>query len=440
MKLLRNILVFILATTGFFVFLTETLNIFGVDTLSFKLGFSHFFYGDAFKNSESFLSGEDVVGVDVFNSSKIEQAKSIIKREYYQFNQKSKKEIEDGVLESIVQSLGDKHSTYFNQKDAQEFKEVLRGDFEGIGAVIDRHTKGIVIRKVFDTSPAKKSGLQDGDIILKVGNESMVGVSTEEAVKKIRGPKGSKVLIEYLHGLNEVKTVEITRGTIMIPSVEGKILSGSTIGYVEVLFFGDNTTNEFTNELINLSKSGATSLILDFRGNGGGYLDTAVDLLSYFFKENTLVVRTRQNNPKQTEELKTHKTPKLFREDLPVVMLINSLSASATEIVAGAFQDYGRAIILGEKSYGKGSVQEPFILDDGSILKITIGRWYTPKDQNIDKNGITPDVTVPIFETDYIEKNDRQLSAAKEIIGLLSLSGSSVQSVIDEAKTKDFIK
>lgn len=440
MKLLRNTLFISLIIIWFFLFSAEVLSGFWIQQPKFMEVLLRVIYGDRTENYSNSLSWEDYKGNDVFSSPKIEQAKKIIKKEYYQFNEKSKKEIEDGMLQSIVESLWDKHSSYFNQKDAKEFKEVLRWDFEWIGAVIDRHMKGILIRKVFDTSPAKKAGLQDGDIILKVGKESMVWVSTEEAVKRIRWPKWSKVLIEYLRWQNEVKTVEITRGTIMIPSVESKILSWSTIGYIEVSFFGDNTTNEFTNGLLNLTKSWATSFILDFRDNGWGYLDTAVDLLSYFFKEDTLVVRTRENDPNKTEELKTHKTPKLFKENLPVVMLINNLSASATEIVAWAFQDYWRAVILWEKSYGKWSVQEPFVLDDWSILKITIGRWYTPKDQNIDKNGITPDIIVPLFESDYLEKNDRQLSAAKEVIELLSMTWSSVGGVIAQAKEKDFTK
>lgn len=392
-------------------------------------------------NSKNTASSWEIVGwMDIFTSPKIEQAKKIIEKQYYHFNEKSKQEIEDWVLKSIVESLGDKHSSYFNSKDAKEFSEVLRGDFEGIGAVIDQHMKGIIIRKVFDTSPAKRAWLQEWDIILKVGSESMVWLTSEEAVKKIRWPKGSKVVINYLRGNTEIKSVEITRDTITIPSVQGIILSGSTIGYIEVAFFGENTTGEFKKELANITKSWATSLILDFRDNGGGYLDTAVDLLSYFFSENTLVVRTRENDPKLTQELKTHKVESILKPKIPVVMLINNLSASATEIVAWAFQDYGRAILIGEKSYGKWSVQEPFVLDDGSILKITIGRWYTPNDQNIDKNGITPDVIVPIFEADYVAKNDRQLNAAKEIVKLLGESGATLESIIKEAKTKDFTK
>lgn len=386
------------------------------------------------------VSWEWIESTDIFNSKKIEQAKKIIKDEYYHFNDKSKQEIEDGMLTSIVESLGDKHSTYFNPKDAKEFAEVLKGDFEGIGAVIDQHMKGIIIRKVFDTSPAKKAWLQDGDIIVKVGADSMVWVPTEEAVKKIRWPKWSKVLVSYVRWQSELKTVEITRDTILIPSVQGTILSWSTTGYIEVSFFWENTSGEFQKELKSVTKSWATSLILDFRDNGGGFLDTAVDILSYFFPENTLVVRTRQNDPKLTEELKTHKVEEILDQKIPVVMLINNLSASATEIVAWALQDYHRAVIVGEKSYGKWSVQEPFLLDDGSILKITIGRWYTPKDQNIDKNGITPDIWVPLFEADYIWRNDRQLNSAKDIIKMFEASGATYDTVVVEAKGKDYLK
>jgi carboxyl-terminal processing protease len=337
-----------------------------------------------------------------------------------------------------VESLWDKHSSYFNPKDAKEFAEVLRWDFEWIWAVIDEHMKGILVRKVFQDSPAKKAWIQDGDIIVKVGNDSMVWLATEDAVKKIRWPKGSKVKISYLRWKEDIKNVEITRDTIMIPSVQSTVLSGSNIGYIEVVFFWENTSWEFRKELQSLTQSWVSSLVLDFRDNGWWFLDTAVDILSHFFQENTLVVRTRQNDPKLTEELLTHSVDLKIDKNLPIVMLINTLSASATEIVAGALQDYKRAIIVWEKSYGKWSVQEPFLLDDGSILKITVWRWYTPNDQNIDKNGIHPDIQVPIYESDYQAKNDRQLNAAKEIIQLFNTSGSTLDSVIQKAKELNF--
>jgi carboxyl-terminal processing protease len=376
---------------------------------------------------------------DVFSSEKIEDAKKIIQNEYYHFSDKTKQEIEDGMLKSIVESLGDKHSSYFNPKEAKDFSEVLRGDFEWIGAVIDEHMKWIIIRKVFDTSPAKKSWLQDGDIIIKVWDESMVWMKSEDAVKKIRWPKGSKVTLSYIRWDDESNTVEVTRDTIIIPSVQGRILSWSTIGYIEVAFFWDKTTDEFKKSLQDIIRSGAQSIILDFRDNGGWFLETAVDILSYFIPEGSLAVKTRENNPKNTLDLRTKNSNSKYY-NIPIVMIINNLSASATEIVAWALQDYKRAIIVWEKSYGKWSVQEPFVLDDGSILKITIGRWYTPNDQNIDKNGISPDITVPLFEKDYINQYDRQLKAAEEIMSFYTDSELSFTWVLEKAKTIDFTK
>lgn len=375
---------------------------------------------------------------DVFSSKKIIDARKIIENEYYHFNEKTKEDIENGMISAMVWSLGDKHSTYFPPKDAKEFSEVLRGDFEGIWAVIDENLKWIIIRKIFPLSPASKAGLQDGDIMTHVGLESLIWLSTEQAVKKIRWPKWSKTKITYLRWEKYIEsTVEVTRDTILIPSTQEKMLSGS-LGYMEIAFFWEHTREEFQKSLQNLISSWATGIIMDFRNNGWGYLDSAVDVLSFFLPDNKEAVITRENDLKRTQILFTKNT-KNTNKDIPLVMIINWLSASATEIVAWALQDYSRAIIIGEKSYGKWSVQEPFVLQDGSILKITIGRWYTPKDRGIDGNGISPDVGIPLFEKDFTNHYDRQLEWAKKIL-LDLIKSKSAKNTIDLMKKEDFTK
>lgn len=378
--------------------------------------------------------------VDIFSSPKIEEVKKVIEKEYYKFSLKKKEDIENGVITSLVSALGDKHSTYFPQKEAKEFSEVLRGDFEGIWAVIDEHMRGIIIRKVFPSSPAEKAWLWAWDIITHVGDVSLIGMSVEDAVKKIRWPKWSQAVLKFLHGdVFEEKSVTVTRDMILLPSTTEKMLTGS-VWYIEVAFFWDHTTEEFRKSLENVIHSWATSIILDFRNNGWGYLDTSVDLLSLFLPSHQVAVRTRENHRESPEEYMTYTTEETnTNTKTPLVIIVNSLSASATEIFAWALQDYGRAIIVGEKTYGKWSVQTPFVLEDGSILKLTIGRWFTPKDKSIDGNGITPDIVIPLFDRDFSQKFDRQLDGAYKIIQ--SLSGNKdTKKTIESFSGSDFSK
>ncbi len=381
-----------------------------------------------------------VTGSSLFTSDKIKYVENIIQKEYYHFSQKSKEDIENAMITSLVESLWDKHSSYFPQKEAKEFSEVLNGNFEGIGAVIDEHMKGIIIRKVFDTSPAKKAWLQDGDILLKVGNDSMLGIKASEAVKKIKWKKWSKIEVTYIRweNINPI-SIEITRDTIIIPSTQERMFTWAflDIGYIEVAFFGERTPEEFQKSLQKLTASWAKAVILDFRNNGWWYLDAAVDILSILLPDHTLAVTTKENDPKKTESLYT-KLNKITNTTIPIVMIVNNLSASATEIVAWALQDHKRAIIIGEQSYGKGSVQEPFILTDGSIVKLTIAKWYTPEDKNIDKNGITPDILVPLFDRDFAARYDRQSENAKMILNTLLSTNMSREKLIEEMKKKDF--
>lgn len=397
-------------------------------------------YRDRVYNTNIYTEKSTSAWGDIFTSEKTKNVENIIQKQYYQFSQKSKEEIENAMITSIVESLWDKHSSYFPQKEAKEFAEVLSGDFEWIGAVIDEHVRGIIIRKVFDTSPAKKSWLQDGDVILKVWSEPMIGMRAEEAVKKIRWPKGSKVEIVYSRGeWSTGVTIDITRDTIMIPSTQDRMFTWalSNIGYIEVAFFWEHTTKEFQNSLERVTASWAKAIILDFRNNGWWYLDTAVNILSFLLPDNTLAVTTKENDPSKTLSLYTKSTP-YTNTNIPLIMLVNNLSASSTEIVAWALQDYKRAIIIWEKSYGKWSVQEPFVLDDGSILKITIAKWYTPKDKNIDKNGINPDIFIPLFDRDFTARYDRQLENSKNIMNMLVTENISQEKVIEEMKKKDF--
>lgn len=395
----------------------------------------HSFWNSVNKKKETSISWSSV-----FSSDKIKNVEKIIQDEYYHFSQKSKEDIENWMITSLVESLWDKHSSYFPPKEAKEFSEILNGDFEGIWAVIDEHIRGIIIRKVFDTSPAKKAWLQAWDILLKVWDISMLGMSAEEAVKKIRWPKWSKIQMSYSRWeYSSIISTEVTRGTIVIPSTQEKMFTWAflDIGYIEVAFFWERTPEEFQKSLQKLTASWAKGIVLDFRNNGWWYLNASVDILSLLLPDYTLAVITKENDPKKAASLYT-KSSKYTNTTLPIVMIINNLSASATEIVAWALQDHKRAIIVGEKSYGKWSVQEPFILDDWSILKLTIAKWYTPQDKNIDNNGITPDIFIPLFDRDFTARYDRQEENAKAIINTLLSTNNNREKVIEEMKRKDF--
>lgn len=380
---------------------------------------------------------EEKIWQDIYDSKKIQEAKWMIYDEYYHFTEKTKEEVENGFISALVASLGDKHSTYFPPKDAEEFSDTLRGDFEWIWAVIDENPKWVKIQKVLENSPAEKWGLKNGDIIIKSNSISLVGLSAEDAVKKIRWPKWSTVQIIYLRWeSNEEFTVDIKRDRVLIPSTRQQIFTGS-IGYLEVGYFGEHTIDEFRKSLKSLTDSGATGIILDFRNNPGWYLDSAVDILSTLISGDSIAVITRENDPKKNETLYT-KTTAFTNTWVPLVFLVNGLSASASEILAGALQDYGRAIVVWEKTYGKWSVQSPFVMSDGSILKLTIWRWYTPKDRGIDGMGITPDIIISLKDEDYKNIYDRQLEWAKKLMEALIQNNGDVKSTIEQRKKDTF--
>lgn len=384
------------------------------------------------KITEKTLSNEDI-----FATKKIQKTMNLIRKNSYWFDTKSNLDIEDAMLKSIVNWLWDKHSTYFTKKETSEFKEALRGDFEWIGAVINTNPKWIKIMKIITGSPSDKAWLKAGDIMIRIWDVNIVGKSVEDAVKIIRWPKWSKIDIAYKRwDDNQEKHIIVTRDKVNVPSVADKMLD-KKIGYIEVATFGEHTTNEFIKSWNSLVSSGAVGMILDFRNNGWWYLDTAVDLASIVLPKNSMVVIIKQNDPLKNEILKT-KIGTKSNIIIPIIVLINDYSASASEIFAGAMQDHNRALLIGEKSYGKWSVQEPFELGDGSIIKITIARWYTPKDISIDEKGITPDIQVFLTGKDYENTFDRQLRAAEIIMQDKISNTGSLQDLKEKYKTNTF--
>lgn len=345
---------------------------------------------------------------------KTEKIFSLIEKNYYGFKNISPEKREDAFIHSLVASMGDKHSEYFNIDETKEFTSELNGDFEGIGAVIGEVTEGVKIEKVIVWSPAEKSGLKVGDTILSVNAVSLAWKKATEAVKEIRGLKWTVAHLEYISD-GQKKTIDVMRDVVNIPSVEAKILEGTSIGYIQINTFWEHTPDEFIKALEYLTWSGATGLILDFRFNGWGYLDSAVKMLSNILPNHTAVVTTKENNPANNETYFTE-WDAIVDTNLPIVLLVNEYSASASEIFAWALKDYDRAVLIGTKTYWKWSVQQPFDIGDGSMVKITVANWFTPKGKNINEEGIIPDMVVDFTPEDYKKTFDRQLEVAKKAI------------------------
>jgi len=317
-----------------------------------------------------------------------------------------------GAIRGMVYSLEDPYTTFLTPKENKDFQESMNGTLEGIGAELTLRDGMITVVSPLNGSPAKKAGLQPEDVILKVNGEDVQDFSLEQVVMKIRGPKGTKVKLTLgRKGQGEPFDMEIVRETININSVEWKMVDG--VADIKLNQFGGKTKDEFTKAISEIQLKRPTGIILDLRYNGGGYLDGAVDITSEFVEKGK-VVSVKKRNPEEDEVI--YVTGKARIAKTPLVVLINKGSASASEIVAGAIRDNGRGTIIGETSFGKGTVQEVENLIDGSSLRITIAKWYTPNNVNISKVGITPDIEVKRSIEDIKAEKDPQLDAAMDYL------------------------
>jgi len=313
----------------------------------------------------------------------------------------------DGAKHGLVEAAGDPYTVYLSPEEAKEFQGDLEGTFEGIGAELGKKDEKLTVISVLDNSPARKAGLQSGDIIAKVNDEASDDWAVDKAVSKIRGEKGTTVKLSIIRG-TEPKEFTITRDQITDPSVKSEITADG-IGVMRISRFGQtDTANLAKLAAQDFKEKGVKGVVVDLRGNGGGYRDAAVDIAGIWM--NNKVVMTERTNGKVTDTLKTGNDAILA--GVPTVVLIDGGSASASEILAGALKDNNAATLLGGKSFGKGSVQTIEQLSNGGELKVTIARWYTPNGKNINKEGIAPDVTVTPTEADIKANNDVQKDAA----------------------------
>ncbi len=314
----------------------------------------------------------------------------------------------DGLKKGLAEATGDQYTEYLNSDKAKEFDSDLNGSFTGIGAELGKQDDLLVVVSPIAGFPADKAGLRPQDVISKIDGEPSFNLSISDAVNKIRGPKGTKVKLTIVRDKSKELEFEIERDQITIPSVTSEILDGN-IGYMKISRFGEDTSGLSRQAADKFKAAGVKSVILDVRGNPGGLLDAAVDLSSLWLPSGKTVLQEKRDDV----VVRTYKAKgNAVLAGTPTVVLINEGSASASEITAGALKDNGAATLIGQKSYGKGSVQQLENLAGGSVLKVTIARWYTPNGKNIDKAGIEPDQKVDRTDEDYAANRDPQKDAA----------------------------
>lgn len=326
----------------------------------------------------------------------------------------------EGAAAGAVAALGDPHTIFLDEASNRELNNDLRGELSGVGIEIGQKNGKLTVIAPIDGTPAQKAGIRSGDYIAGIDGVDSRSLTVDEAVNKIRGEKGTKVKLTIIRGSEPAKEIEITREIINVPSVSSEVKSGD-IGYIKIRRFGDDTTSTVRSSVDSLKSQGVKSVIIDVRDNPGGYLQSSVDVASQFMSKGVVVEeRSRHGKDKPLNAAGGGQMT-----DIPVVMLINGGSASASEILAGALRDNERAKLVGEKTYGKGSVQEVVCLTgsmlfagtncDGPALKVTVAHWYTPNGVNITKEGIKPDIEVKLSNEDYNANRDPQLEKALEV-------------------------
>ena len=318
-----------------------------------------------------------------------------------------------GSIEGMVKSLGDPYSVFFPPQENKEFKDVIRGDFGGVGMEIGIKNGVITVVAPLKDTPAYRAGIKSGDKILKIGDKSTLEMTVENAVRLIRGEKGTVIkLIMLPKDVETTKEVSLTRETIQVPILETERKPGG-IFLIKLYSFAGNSANEFRNALREFVYSGDNKMIIDLRGNPGGFLETAVDVSSWFLPIGKTVVREKFGNGEET--VFKSKGYNIFN-NLPLAILVNEGSASASEIMAGALKEHGIAKLVGTKTFGKGSVQELVEITPTTSLKITIAKWLTPNGVSISDQGLEPDEKVELTKKDLELENDPQMDKAVEIV------------------------
>lgn len=317
----------------------------------------------------------------------------------------------DGLKHGLAESTNDPYTVFFTAKEASEFNNELQGTISGIGAQLELdEDKNVVVVAPLAGSPAESAGLRAKDVIVTIDGTSTSGMTANDAVKKIRGEKGTTVKLGIVRNKTESLGFTITRDTIQIPTAVSKILDNN-VGYLQVSQFSNDTNSLVTKAVADFKAKNVTKVILDLRDNPGGEVSTAVQLSSLWLKSGDVIVQQKRGSTVIDSQ---YATATNSLRGLKTVVLVNSGSASASEITALALRDHGAAYLIGEKTYGKGVVQQLIPFSDGSSLKVTIAKWYSPNGTNVNHKGITPDKIVTPSDDDYKNNNDVQLKAAQD--------------------------
>lgn len=348
---------------------------------------------------------------DASSEEKLSVLKGLIDENY--IGDVDEEALEEGIYKGYIQGLEDPYSVYYNEEETKDLYETTEGEYSGIGAVLSQDLESGVITlvQIYEGSPAAKAGLKDNDILTKVGDIEVTGMDLSEVVTYIKGEKGTDVDLTVLRGEDaEEITVTATRDTVEAQTVKYEMLEGQT-GYLSVSEFDSVTYAQYEEALNKLTDQGMTGLIVDLRNNPGGNLNTVCEMLDMVLPKETIVYTEDKDGKRETATSDDE-----HQINVPMVVLVNGNSASASEIYAGAIQDYGIGKIVGTQTYGKGVVQQIFDLGDGTSVKLTIAEYFTPNGRSIDGEGITPDVEVEYEADENNPEADNQLEKALEVM------------------------
>lgn len=385
----------------------STKNIVGLILIS--LSFIAGFYYHEFIFQEYYKAAYSIDGIDF---SLLKKAWDQVSTDYVDQSKIDKTKMTYGAISGMVNAIGDPYTEFFNPEEAKKLEQDLAGSFEGIGLQLGIKNNQITAISPIKGTPAEKAGLRPGDIILAIDATSTSNLSLDEAVNLIRGPKDTKVTLTISREGSENKDIVITRAVIKVPSMDYEIkevANGKKIAIITLYQFSDTVYQDFKTAAIDILNNNVSGIILDMRSNPGGLVNQATSIAGWFLDKGQLILSEQDKNGEKTEL--TSSGPSNFAS-IPLVVLINDGSASASEILAGALKDDRKVPIIGVTSFGKGTVQQIISLDDGSSLKVTTAKWYTPSGVRIQDTGIEPDIKVDLTQKDYEQNKDPQLDRA----------------------------
>lgn len=385
--------------------------------------FTGFYLGKA-----KYEKGEDTVALNISNTVNTDASnpqnadfapfwkvwKKINEKSIYA-NKKTDQEKVWGAVQGLASSLGDPYTVFFPPAENKLFNDSIHGSFGGIGAEIGLKDKVLTIVSPLKDTPSFKAGLKSGDKIIKINKVDTTDMTIDKAISLIRGEKGTSVDLNiYREGQRGTMDFHIIRDTIEIPTIETKYRDDGVF-VISFYSFSENSAELFRNALLEFSKTDSDKLIIDLRGNPGGYLDSAISIASWFLDEGKIIV-TEDYGENRKPDIAKSRGPRVFTDELKLIILVDGGSASASEILAGALQQNGVAKLVGEKTFGKGSVQELVEITPDTSLKVTVAKWLTPNGTSISEQGLAPDVVVPFTIKDFENKTDPQMDKAVELL------------------------